>query len=200
MRATTPDRKLQERLLLAREVPGDRLVLEDSVLLAALEGGRALDAAQLAALQASPLTLKRFRHLALERRRASAMAAPPGTQRPTQPAAQHWRGSAGMLRAASTAAELDGLVTDDGCWTLHFLPEGEGWQVILKLEAAAAFAPRLMRDMPLLRVLDGAGGVVLQGRLDADGECERAWPFAGSPLEHFQQRGAGFSVEPVGVR
>lgn len=194
MRASTPDRKLQERLLLAREVPDDRLVLDDSVLLAALSGSRVLDAAQLAALQASPLTLKRFRHLALEARRASSSS---------------WRGSVGMLRAAATALELDSLTTDDGCWSLHFLPaagpgvatageEGDGWQVILKLEASAVFAAQLMREQPLLRVLDGQGAVVLQGRLDADGECECAWPFSLGPSEHFQQRGAGFSVVPAG--
>lgn len=184
MKSTTAERKLQERLLLAREVPDDRLVLPDGVLLAALEGSRVLDAAQLAALQASPLTLKRFRHLALERRRA-------GT-------AVSWQGSPGMLRAAATAAVLDRLVTDDGGWSLHFLPAGEGWQVILKLEAAAEFAAPLMRDRPMLRVLDGEGTVVLQGRLDADGECEGAWPFAAAPLDHFQCRGARFAVEPAG--
>lgn len=185
MRASTPDRKLQERLLLAREVPGDRLVLDDSVLLAALSGSRALDAVQLAALQASPLTLKRFRHLALERRRATAS----------------WRGSVGMLRAAATAVELDSLTTDDGCWSLHFVRTAgaaDAWQIILKLEATAAFAEQLMREQPLLRVLDGQGAIVLQGRLDADGECERAWPFTLGPSEHFQQRGAAFSVAPAG--
>jgi hypothetical protein len=186
LKASTPDRKLQERLLLAREVPDDRLVLEDGVLLAALTGSRALNAAQLAALQASPLTLKRFRHLAMERRRISRSTLA-------------WRGSAGMLRAAATAVELDSLTTDDGCWSLHFVPAaGGGWQVILKLEASAAFAPQLMREAPLLRVLDGQGAVVLQGRLDADGECERAWPFDAEPSRHFQQRGAGFSIEPAG--
>jgi len=74
----------------------------------------------------------------------------------------------------------------------------EGWQVILKLEASAAFAAQLMREQPLLRVLDGQGSVVLQGRLDADGECERPWAFADDPSEHFQRRGAGFSIEPAG--
>jgi hypothetical protein len=183
LKASTPERKLQERLLLAREVAGDRLVLDDTVLLAALSGSRALSAVQLAALQASPLTLKRFRHLAMEQRRTSAA----------------WRGSVGMLRAASTAAALEELTTDDGCWSLHFVPDdGAGWQVILKLEASASFAAQLMREQPLLRVLDGQGAVVLQGRLDADGECERGWPFSADPSEHFQQRGAGFSIEPAG--
>jgi len=182
---TTPERKLQERLLLARELPDDRLALADSVLLAALDGSRPLDAAQLAALNASPLTLKRFRHLALERRRADAMVSA-------------WRGSRGMLRAAASATALDSLGTDDGCWSLHFLAEGDGWQVILKLEAPAPFAADVMRERPLLRVLDGQGAVVLQGRLDADGECERAWPFAEAPSAHFQQRGAAFSIEPLG--
>ena len=103
-----------------------------------------------------------------------------------------------MLRAASTAAALDGLVTDDGCWSLHFLPEGDGWQVILKLEASAEFAVPLMRERPLLRVLDGQGAVVLQGRLDADGECERPWPFDATPFDHFQRCGARFAVAPAG--
>jgi hypothetical protein len=38
---------------------------------------------------------------------------------------------------------------------------------------------------------------VLQGRLDSDGECEAAWPFAAVPASHFQQSGAVFSVEPL---
>ena len=191
MKSTTAERKLEERLLLAREVPDDRLALSDSVLLAALDGSGALDAAQLAALQASPLTLKRFRHLALERRRAAAADV-------AAPGAIAWRRSGGMLRAASTAAALDGLTTDDGCWSLHFLREGDGWQVILKLEASAEFAAQLMRERPLLRVVDGEGAVVLQGRLDADGECERPWPFDDAPLDHFQRRGARFAVAAAG--
>lgn len=188
----SPDRKLQERLMLARAVPGDRLMLADAVLLAALEGSRPLSPGELAAMQASPLTLRRFRHLALERRARGAVAEHAAAA--NDPV---WRRSHGMLRAAATAAALDELVTDDGCWSLHFLPQGEGWQLILKLQAGAPFAPRLMRELPLLRVSDGSGAVLLQGRLDADGECERAWPCAEEPGEHFQRHGAGFTVEAV---
>lgn len=189
---TTPDRKLQERLLLSRAVPGDRLMLADAVLLAALDGSRALTPNERAALQASPLTLRRFRQLSLERRAVAEAGAANDAV---------WQRSAGMLRAASTSAVLDELMTDDGHWQLHFVQNGEdgreGWQLILKLDAGAPFAARLLREQPMLRVVDGGGAILLQGRLDADGECEHAWPFDTAPVAHFQLYGASFAVEPV---
>jgi len=199
---TTPDQKLQERLLLSRAVPGDRLMLPDTVLLAALAGSRVLTPNERHALQASPLTLRRFRQLSLERR--SALGTERGPEHNTAPQAANdpvWHGSAGMLRAASSAAVLDELVTDDGHWHLHFLPRQEtgraGWQIILKLDGEAPFAARLLREQPMLRVVDGGGAILLQGRLDADGECERAWPFDTAPMAHFQLYGASFAVEPA---
>lgn len=187
---TTPDHKLQERLLLSRAVPGDRLVLADATLLAALDGTRALTPNERQALRASPLTLRRFRQLSLERR---ARAAPAAANDPA------WGGSGGLLRAAATETALDALLTDDGYWSLHFLPRDEdgGWQLILKLDAEAPFAARLLRELPMLRVVDGGGAILLQGRLDADGECERAWPFELAPMPHFQLYGGAFAVEPV---
>lgn len=167
---------LHHHMLLARRVEGDRLMLSDATMLEALEGTTPLAAAQRAALEQSPLTLRRFRHLALERRAADA-----------------WNGSAGMLRAAADGEALALLSTDDGCWTLHFA----GDQVILALAADAPFAARLMRDQPLLRVRDGSGATLLQGRLDADGECEGAWPFTAAPGQHFRLYGGAFAVEPV---
>ena len=191
---TTPDQKLQERLLLSRAAPGDRLMLPDAVLLAALAGSRALTPNERRALQGSPLTLRRFRQLSLERR-AELGAAPLAANDPV------WQGSTGMLRAASTATVLEELVTDDGHWQLHFLPRQDGgrhgWQIILKLDAEAPFAARLLREQPMLRVVDGGGAILLQGRLDADGECEREWPFETAPMAHFQLYGAGFAVEPA---
>jgi hypothetical protein len=151
---------------------------------------RALTPNERQALSSSPLTLRRFRQLSLERYAAAAQA-PQAANDPV------WSGSRGMLRAASTTEALEALVTDDGHWTLHFLPQDSGWQVILSLSAEAPFAARLLNDQPQLRVIDGGGAIVLQGRLDADGECERAWPFATAPAEHFQLYGAGFAVEPV---
>lgn len=182
------DARLHQRLLLSRVVPGDRLMLADATLLAALDGTRALTPNERQALSASPLTLRRFRQLSLGRR---AAAQPQAANDPV------WTGSSGMLRAASTADTLEQLVTDDGYWTLHFLPQGEGWQIILGLSADAPFTERLLREQPQLRVIDGGGAIVLQGRLDADGECERTWPFATAPGPHFQLYGAGFAVEPV---
>ena len=183
---TTPsalERKLRAQLLLGARVEGDRLVLADDVLAAALDGSAALSANERAALAGSPLTLRRLRQLAVERARP----------------AHAWQASGGMLRAAATGAALEKLVTDDDHWALHFVQHEDGalWQVILKLAADAPFAPQLMREQPMLRVRDGAGAIILQGRLDADGECENAWPFDPPPMAHFQLCGASFAVEAV---
>lgn len=204
-------RRLQERALLtARPQADDRLVLADATLLAALDGSRVLTPNERAALAASPLTLRRFRHLSLQRQRALAPAArQPAAVSPAalpqaaarSPAAANdadWTGSSGMLRAAASAADtLASLATDDNCWTLHFVAQDGGWQVILALSAQAPFAARLLNEQPLLRVIDGGGAIVLQGRLDADGECERPWPFSTAPAPHFQLYGASFAVQPV---
>lgn len=187
---TALERKLRERLLLARRAEGDRLVLADGVLLGALDGSRALTANERAALQASPLTTRRLRQLAIERRAAQDLASEAAND-------AGWRGSSGMLRAADGGPRLSRLVTDDGYWTLHFAGAQDDWVVILQLSATAPFAPRLLRERPLLRVLDGGGAIVLQGRLDADGECEGAWRFEGAPGAHLQRFGATFVVEPL---
>ncbi|TFW31868.1 hypothetical protein [Massilia horti] len=188
MTKTALDRKLEERLLLGRRVPGDRLMLADEVLRAALGGSRPLTANERKALQGSPLTLRRLRQLALERR----------SERPAANDAA-WGGSAGMLRAADSGSPLTELCTDDRCWSLHFAGSRGAWHVILQVAANAPFAATLLRERPLLRVVDGQGGIVLQGRLDLDGECEAAWPFALDPVSHFQQAGAVFAVERAEV-
>ena len=177
------ERKLRERLILAPRVEGDRLMLADAVLRAALDGSRPLTAGERAALQASPLTTRRLRTLDIEARGAANDSA--------------WQGSSGMLRAADSGAALRQLATDDGYWRLHFLDGGAACRVILQLAPEAPFAAGLLREAALLRVLDGAGAEVLQGRLDADGECECAWPFAEAPAAHFQRHGAAFSVLPA---
>lgn len=179
------DNKLQERLLLARRVENDRLVLADATMAAALDGSRALTAGERTALRASPLTLRRFRTLALEHRRTML------------PAGERWCGSHGMLRAAADARPLAALVTDDGLWALHFVEQGGAWRVILALDANAPFAQRLVREQPMLRVVDGAGALVLQGALDGDGECEGPWPFDAAPAPHFHAVGGAFAVEPL---
>ncbi len=183
MKTTGIDRRLQERLLLERRVEGDRLTLSDEVLRAALDGTRPLTAGERAALQASPLTTRRLRQLALERRAAEASGA--------------WRGSEGLLRAADSGT-LAGLGTDDGWWRLHFVQAAGAWRIIVQLVPEAPFAGALIEARAALRVVDGTGTVLLAGHLDADGECEAAWPCADDPAAHFQRRGARFAVEPGG--
>ncbi len=176
------DRKLLEHLLLAARVDGDRPMLADAVINAALDGTRALTEGECAAMRQSPLTLRRFKALA-QARRATARSS--------------WEGSRGMLRAAFDGASLAALTTDDGFWSLHFVEQHGAWRVILALDAAAPFAAQLLREQPLLRVLDGQGAVILQGSLDSDGECEADWRSASAPGLHFQQAGAAFAVLPV---
>jgi hypothetical protein len=186
MKTSDPiDTKLRDALLTGARREGDYLVLADPVLRAALDGSRRLTGAEAAALQASPLTLRRLRQLSAERRRAQA-----GND-------DGWSGSVGLLRAAAGSAPLTQLVTDDGWWRLHFLDQDGVWRVILGLDAGAPFAARMLREQPMLRVLDGGGAIVLQGRLDADGEVETRWPFELPPAPHFQLFGARFTVEPA---
>jgi hypothetical protein len=180
------ERRLRERLLLGRRVEGDRLMLDDATLLAALDGSRPLTAGERAALQASPLTARRLRQLAIERRAAQA----------GEVTAPGWRGSPGRLRAASSG-DIEALRTDDGWFTLHLVQDGAAWRTVLQLAADAPFAPALLAARAPLRVSDGAGRIILEGRLDADGECEAAWPFAATPASHLQAAGAAFTVEPM---
>lgn len=179
MGMTELDRSLQAHTLLARRTPHDRLMLVDAVLAAALDGSRALTAGERAALQASPLTLRRLRHLA-EAARAPA-----------------WRGSSGLLRAADSGAALALLRTDDRLWSLHFVDSGAGVTVVLQLDADSAGAAQLLAGRPVIQVRDGQGALVLEGALDADGECEGPWPFAEPPSSHFQRHGARFAVVPA---
>lgn len=177
--------KLREQALLSRRVEGDSLVLADDILAACIAGTRVLSPGERALLAASPLTLRRFRQLSIDARMPARAASD-----------AHWRGSEGMLRAAASSTTLERMVTDDGYWTLHFAEQVRCCQVILQLAADAPFAAELLASRAPVRVLDGNGALVLEGALDADGECEAAWPFAARPAEHFQAAGARFSVKP----
>jgi hypothetical protein len=183
------ERRLQEQLLVGRRLEGDRLVLDDATLMAALDGSRPLRGAERDAMQASPLTLRRLRQLAMERRAGAGSDAAIDTVRA-------WRGSRGMLRSASSGAALAPLSTDDGCWTLHFVEADGAWRAILQLAPQAPFAAGLLAARAPLYVRDGSGQRILSGRLDADGECEAAWPFAAAPAAHLQAHGAAFTVTP----
>lgn len=184
MGMTELDRKLQAGALLGRRVEGDRLMLADAVLAQALDGVRPLTAGERAALQGSPLTLRRLRHLA-DSRRARAQVVRGG-----------WRGSRGLLRAADSGNALDLLCTDDGMWRLHFVDAAGSLAVVVQLDPEAAGAADVMAARPAIQVRDGRGALVLEGQLDADGECEGPWPFEAPPAAHFQQHGARFEVIP----
>jgi hypothetical protein len=183
-RTTNLDRRLREELLVGRRKEGDRLVLADATLRAALDGSRPLTTGERQALESSPLTLRRLRQLAIDRRTGRKAANDDA-----------WQGSSGMLRAADSGA-LSRLGTDDGYWILHFSDEEGEWRIVLQLKACAPFTARLLRERPALCVTDAEGNVLLSGRLDGDGECEGPWLAAADPASYFQQHGARFVVRP----
>jgi hypothetical protein len=174
------ERRLKSRLLLDRRVEGDRLVLSDDTLRAALDGSTPLSDGEKAALLASPLTLRRFRVLADAARHRAAMG---------------WQHSAALLRAADSGSAREALHTEDGYWSLHVAGQTGAWRLILVLNAAAPFAAQLLQEGPALRVLDGAGTCLLRGHLDSDGELEGDWPFILPPLEHLRRHGGSVRVE-----
>ena len=172
-------RRLQSRLLLSQRTEGDRLVLSDEVLRAALDGSAPLSDGEKTALMASPLTLRRFRMLADAARRAQAT---------------EWRSSSALLRAADSGS-VEALGTEDGIWALHVAGQAGAWRLILVLDAASPVAAQVLQDAPRLRVLDGIGTCLLEGQLDGDGELEGDWPFLQAPLEHLRRHGGRFTVE-----
>jgi len=181
-------RKLATHAILAQRREGDSLVLDDEVMLAALDGRRKLTPEQSNALTSSPLTLRRFRQLAMERRQQGQPRVAANDS--------SWSGSGGMLRAASSGSMAGPLKTDDGFWTLHVVGGPGDWRLVLSLAPDAPFAASLLRASTGIKVLDGQGGLLLEGELDADGECEAEWPSASSPFDHLQDAGARFSVKP----
>jgi hypothetical protein len=183
-RTTNLDRRLREELLVGRRKEGDRLVLADATLRAALDGSRPLTSGERQTLETSPLTLRRLRQLAIDRRTGRKAANDDA-----------WQGSSGMLRAADSGA-LTRLGTDDGYWILHFSDEEGEWRIVLQLKACAPFTARLLRERPALCVTDAEGNVLLSGRLDGDGECEGPWLAGTDPASYFQQHGARFVVRP----
>ncbi len=175
------DSKLQQSLLLNRPREGDCLRLSDAMLRAALEGSRPLSASEIAQLQDSPLTLRRFRHLALERRSKQAQ----------------WHASSGIVLAAASIEDEAILHSLDLYWQLQLLHDADQWQIILRLRPNAPFAAQVLQQHLPLEVLDGKGQVILRGCVDADGELEARWPFAVPPIAHFNANGGSFHVRLV---
>jgi len=202
MNITTPAGRNAEQLLLlaahmARDLPGNHQVLDDELMQQVLAGERRLTRTQFNALVASPLTLCRLRFL--ESRRLAANAAESGTD---SHARQHhgWQGSQGLLLAAAGSGTDCSLHSDDGLWALHALTTGRTTRLLLQLRR-----PEDEGDHPGLRfepdmqvaVLDGAGGTLLCGALDADGELEAVWERPQDLRSHLALHGGGWTVQPA---
>lgn len=178
-------RKIAVHGLVSRHKLNDYLVLSDEVLSAAIEGRHPLNRTEWNALLDSPMTLRRFQVLAapLAKRHEGAGASD-----------DCWSGSEGLLLAADTSETAPSLSTDDGWWRLVFLPAGEGFSMVLQLDRSAPFAASLIEGGAQVVVVDGAGGVMLKGMLDEDGEIEVAWTLPAPPYSHFMEAGGRFGV------
>ncbi len=186
--------KLAQRLdlsaILNQVREDDRVMLDDHLLLAALDGSRPLSSQERELLQKSPQTLLRFRQLALQARARKNSGAANDAQ---------WQSSMGSLAGVHPVGDEAGsrLQSDDQYWCLRFVPDEIGWQLTLVLNEQAPFALQIKQSGCALRVLDGKGAILLEGQLDIGGECEARWPFMIEPALHLQQAGARFRIELV---
>lgn len=197
----------------ARQVPGDRQVLADDVLQAALSATQALSRKQLAMLKVSPLTLCRLRYLEALRLAAThsalatgtaasasvhALGSPAGQTTPAQ--ASRWQRSPGELLAAAGVDADCSLPSADGLWTLSAWTRGHATRLRLNLRRPADDDGQLsLRLDPEIEVgvLDGRGGTLLLGRLDDDGELEVLLDHPLDLRSHLAQHGGHWSVERV---
>lgn len=184
--------KLDLSAILNQDREDDRVMLDDHLLLAALDGSRPLSSQERDILQKSPQTLLRFRQLALQARARKNSGAANDAQ---------WQSSMGCLGEGTIVRDALGsrLQSDDQYWCLLFVPDEVGWQLTLTLNHHAALAVQIKQSGYALRVLDGAGNVLLEGQLDMDGTCEGRWPFLIEPTLHLQQTGARFRIESVSL-
>jgi hypothetical protein len=191
-----PERQVMLAAFSAKRLPGDRPMLSDEVMQAALEGRERLQAAQWQALLGSPLTLCRLRYL--EGRRLAASADGAANNGPLNEADHEWRSSRCELLAASGTGNDVSLYSPDGLWALHALTTGSVTRLLLQLlppaEDGAAGATARPTPGEEVAVLDGAGSTLMMGRLDTDGELEAVWTLQLDLRSHLAHHGRTWSV------
>ena len=184
-----PERQVLLAYYMTLQKPGDRQVLSDETLQAALAGEQGLVRAQWQAMLDSPLTLCRLRFLEAQRQAAQAgdETVDDGWQRST----------AEVLAASDTEADCS-LVSPDGRWALHALTTRGVTRLLLQLSpaslasAGAAPAPGPGAEVA---VLDDQGGTLLMGHLDADGELQARWTRDTDLRTHLARHGGHWHVQ-----
>lgn len=167
-----PEHKVVLAAFSVQRLPGDRMVLSDDVMEAALEGRKCLQPTQWQALLSSPLTLCRLRYL--EGCRLAALSRHGRVNEVDDGRVSRYE----LLAATSTETDIS-LYSPDGRWALHALTTRTVTRLLLQLlpQAEDGIASTASRPVPgdEVAVLDGAGFTLLMGRLDADGELEQVW-------------------------
>lgn len=205
----------EQQLLLATFAestkPGDRLVLSDEILHAALERSRRLRKSELQALLDSPLTLRRLVALAARfdalsqesspaAREAAAKVIAIAMGRAANDSQPTWHRSPMELMAA--AGHDDGnfsQTSPDQLWVLHAIVTGTSTRLVLVLQKDHERAAAVMeaRQQLELAVLDGQGATLLMGHLDEDGELAGPWQLPDTLRSHLLAQGGQFSIERV---
>ena len=192
-----PERRALLAAFATTPLPGDRQMLSDATLLAALQGHQRLLPAQRQALLTSPLTLCRLRYLEGRRLAAVGEGGASSTSSPGQALAR-WERSACELLAATTEVQDVSLYSPDGLWALHALTTGTVTRILLQLrpedEGRGLNATARPQPGDEVAVLDGAGTTLLMGRLDDDGELEAPWIRALDLRSHLSRYGRLWSV------
>lgn len=188
---TQTERELLLAVHLARQIPGDCLVLSDELLEQVLRGESRLTRAQFDSMVASPLTLCRLRFLESQRlAEKAALAADEAA----------WQSSEGELLVASPTDSDCTLQSTDGLWTLHALTTGSTTRLLLQLRRPeyedGQLSLRLDPEMEVA-VLDGSGGTLLLGKLDDDGELEAVWDRPEDLRSHLARAGGAWTVDRV---
>jgi len=91
------------------------------------------------------------------------------------------------------------ISADRRFWSLVFLLDDGGYQMILKLNQQAPFFQEMICCDRRIVLRDGTGQVLIEGVLDEDGELEVSWTLPVNPYNHFLITGScqiDYELEP----
>ncbi len=168
---------------MAREIPGDRQIITDERLLAALTGKERLRQAEYREMLASPLTLSRLRLLASQSL----------SELQRSPALMNHE-SDGMMPTPELLCEELTLVTNDGNWALLIKLDQDSQRWHLTLQLLASREAMHVREDGEIFVHDAQQGTFLFGGLDGNGQLHAVWELPVKPLVYLVGKGKTWTV------
>lgn len=198
--------KVIAKALLSQAVENDRFVIDDQRLQAVATGQSRFTADERLKVLQSPQTMKRLRWLDIQHRQ-NTLNAPADTesihaqrvQRPTAGIAQAQAAndeSFAVLRAAAGHGDEFVLESDDGRYSIHFLPPLRG-RYRIKVCASEQWVQSLPDSAKVLKLETNDGLLIFQETLDEYGEMSGFWSLPLSPREYLSQAGKGLKLRLV---